>query len=60
LNVRGAADNQGIARRFSKTVMFVPLTATDTFPTQISATEIWTALASPHRWPEVLTDLREG
>lgn len=40
--------------------MSAPLTATDTFTTQISATAIWTALASPHRWPEVLTDLHEG
>lgn len=36
------------------------LTATDTFRTTIPATAIWDALATPQRWPEVLTDLREG
>ena len=36
------------------------LTATDTFTTPAPATAVWAALASPHRWPEVLTDLREG
>ena len=36
------------------------LTAIDTFTTAAPATAVWAALASPHRWPEVLTDLREG
>ena len=40
--------------------MPVLLTATDTFRTTIPATAVWAALATPERWPEVLTDLREG
>jgi hypothetical protein len=36
------------------------LTATDTFATTAAPGAVWAALASPQRWPEVLTDLREG
>jgi hypothetical protein len=40
--------------------MTATLTATDTFLTKASPAAIWAALANPQRWPEVLTDLREG
>ncbi len=40
--------------------MSLVLTATDTFTTPAPPAAVWAALASPHRWPETLTDLREG
>jgi hypothetical protein len=40
--------------------MSLTLTATDTFATAASPAAVWAALATPQRWPEVLTDLREG
>jgi hypothetical protein len=36
------------------------LTAADSFETTIPVTAVWAALVTPQRWPEVLTDLREG
>lgn len=36
------------------------LTATETFSTDAPPAAVWAALANPRRWPEVLTDLREG
>lgn len=36
------------------------LSASESFATTAPSAALWTALASPHRWPEVLTDLREG
>lgn len=36
------------------------LTATETFTTPASPAAVWAALVNPQRWPEVLTDLREG
>lgn len=36
------------------------LTATETFSTDAPPAAVWAALANPQRWPEVLTDLREG
>src|SRR5262245_20715070 len=36
------------------------LSSTDSFVTTAPPGAVWSALASPGRWPEVLTDLREG
>jgi uncharacterized protein YndB with AHSA1/START domain len=36
------------------------LAATETFSTDAPPAAVWAALAKPQRWPEVLTDLREG
>lgn len=40
--------------------MPLSLTATDTFECAAPPAAVWAALASPQRWPEALTDLREG
>lgn len=36
------------------------LIATETFSIDAPPAAVWAALANPRRWPEVLTDLREG
>jgi hypothetical protein len=40
--------------------MSLVLSATDTFVTTAPPAAMWAALANPQRWPDVLTDLREG
>jgi hypothetical protein len=40
--------------------MSLVLTATDTFTTPAAPAAVWAALSNPQRWPEVLSDLREG
>ena len=40
--------------------MSLVLSSTDSFVTTAPPAAVWTALATPGRWPEVLTDLQEG